>query len=356
MGVKLHHHECLATRSLLHAAASHGPLSEFQRSAIVAFHAIGMPDETIAQKMMVDKRTVKKWIERAHEDMNLHDLQRSGRHLLLTADEMNDIYARTKFDPTDATPPRLFDELSLDCSFRTIRRSLDRMNLKAHVARRAYPFTAIHLQKRLSFANGYLHWTSADWSAVLFSDETIFTTNNYSTRWCQREPNTDFLPENTVPHRAHPPKVNAWGCCSAGGVGTLYTFPETLNAQYMRSILDSCLLESAEKLFRLPMKWYLLQDNSRNHTAPPVKEWLHNHGVSVVEFPPYSPDLNIIENVWANVKRRISEHRAQTEAQLQDAAHEEWAKTDVKYLSGLVRSMHRRCEKVIEAKGFRIGY
>ena len=172
----------------------------------------------------------------------------------------------------------------------------------------------------------------------------------------QREPNTDYLPQNTVDYRRHPIKSNGWLCFAHNGTGTLYTFMETLNAQYMKSILCACLLESADRLFHLPAAWHLLHDNSSNHTSPIVRRWLFDHGISVLDFPPYSPDLNPIENLIAEVNSRVRYHVVANEQELQDAVHEEWQKTDVRFLQKLVHSMPRRCAAVIAAKGFMTKY
>jgi len=40
--------------------------------------------------------------------------------------------------------------------------------LRAHVARRSYPFSAKTIQKRLSFAEGYKNWTEQDWEKVSY--------------------------------------------------------------------------------------------------------------------------------------------------------------------------------------------
>jgi hypothetical protein len=172
----------------------------------------------------------------------------------------------------------------------------------------------------------------------------------------QREPNTDYLPEHTVGHRPHPIKINAWGCFAYAGVGSLYTFTENLNGQLMKSIFDNCLLESEEKLFNLPMQWFLLHDNSSNHKDKSVKKWLFDHGITVLDFPPYSPDLNPIENLWAHMKRRVRKHIVADVEELQTAVHEEWGKTDIKWIHNTVDSMPDRCEKVAAARGLYIHY
>ena len=40
-----------------------------------------------------------------------------------------------------------------------------------------------------------------------------------------------------------------------------------------------------------------MQDNARIHTAKKVKEWLLEMGIEMIEWPPYSPDMNLIEHV-----------------------------------------------------------
>ena len=40
-----------------------------------------------------------------------------------------------------------------------------------------------------------------------------------------------------------------------------------------------------------------IQDNASIHTAHLVREWLDSNSIQVIDWPPYSPDLNPIENV-----------------------------------------------------------
>jgi transposase len=48
-------------------------------------------------------------------------------------------------------------------------------------------------------------------------------------------------------------------------------------------------------------------DNAPIHMSNLVKMWLETHGVWMLDFPPYSPDLNPIEHLWLALKRKILE-------------------------------------------------
>ena len=49
----------------------------------------------------------------------------------------------------------------------------------------------------------------------------------------------------------------------------------------------------------------VLLDNLRAHQAPAVRALIDARGASVKFLPPYSPDFNPIEAVWALVKKHI---------------------------------------------------
>ena len=54
-----------------------------------------------------------------------------------------------------------------------------------------------------------------------------------------------------------------------------------------------------------------MQDNARIHTARAVRAFLAEHGITVINWPPYSPDLNPIEHLWWVLKKLIYKHYLQ---------------------------------------------
>ena len=56
-----------------------------------------------------------------------------------------------------------------------------------------------------------------------------------------------------------------------------------------------------------------MQDNASIHTAHIIKNWLAQTGIDVVDWPPYSPNLNPIEHVRRHLKEWVNEHHPELE-------------------------------------------
>jgi len=52
---------------------------------------------------------------------------------------------------------------------------------------------------------------------------------------------------------------------------------------------------------------FFMQDNAPGHSAKETKELFYQFAVIVVNWPPYSPDLNPIETVWKYMKNYLED-------------------------------------------------
>ncbi|OTG95375.1 transposase [Acinetobacter sp. ANC 4654] len=57
----------------------------------------------------------------------------------------------------------------------------------------------------------------------------------------------------------------------------------------------------------LPKNIVVIMDNATFHKRSGTQELLENYGHQILWLPPYSPDLNPIEKMWAWVKRKRKE-------------------------------------------------
>lgn len=107
------------------------------------------------------------------------------------------------------------------------------------------------------------------------------------------------------------------------------------------------------------------QDNAPVHTAHVVRDWLADQEFQVMNWPPYSPDLNPIENLWALLKAKIYELHPEirgmpdNEETLQfliDIAQQAWSMIDTSILESLAITMPHRVQQVIDNDGWYTSY
>ncbi len=109
------------------------------------------------------------------------------------------------------------------------------------------------------------------------------------------------------------------------------------------------MLPSADKLYG-DTDFIFQQDLSSAHTAKGTKNWFNDHGVTVLDWPAISPDLNP-NREWGIVKRRMRDTRPNNADDLKAAIKATWASIPPQQCHRLITSMPRRIDAVIHAKG-----
>ncbi len=162
-----------------------------------------------------------------------------------------------------------------------------------------------HRQKHLIWAKEKKNWTDAQWSKVLFSDESkccISFVNQGPRVWRKSgEAQNPCCLKSSV---KFPQSVVIWAAMSSAGVGPLCFLKSTVNKAIYQDILKHYMLPSADRFYR-DADFIFQQDFAPAHSVKGTKSWLNDHGVTVLDWPANSPDLNPIENVWGIVKRKM---------------------------------------------------
>jgi hypothetical protein len=233
----------------------------------------------------------------------------------------------------------------------TLRRYLKKMGLVSRFAARKPLLTRRHRALRLAFARKYVNKGSAFWSKVLFTDETRIAIRNDCSKMRVRRKTGERL-HFITPTVKHPPAVMMWGAFAANGIGRIRFLEkaETCNSAWYLKVLSQQVRWSAASLFG--DKFYLQDDGAPCHRSKIVKDFIRQQGWQTLDWPPQSPDLNPIENLWGLLKKKVWCRNFNTTVELKARIISVWNHSlDKELLEKLAFSMTDRLLAVIKARG-----
>ena len=108
-------------------------------------------------------------------------------------------------------------------------------------------------------------------------------------------------------------RISTVGAMSLNGIETALCFEGTLNGAVFLYFIEN---------FPVPLlkpHHVVVMDNASPHKNTKVEELIKMTGASLVYLPPYSPDLNPIENAWSKLKQHLRKAKARTKVALYNA-------------------------------------
>ena len=231
------------------------------------------------------------------------------------------------------------------CS-RTVRNELKRINYKSSIPR-VVPFvTPQALASRVRFASEN---RERDWRIVCFSDETMIQLDANITRaWHPKGARP------SVPRKKFPAKIMFWSAVSTWFKFDLVEIEGTMTATKYVEMLRSKFIPWVRKQRKRAIVFQ--QDNAPSHTARHTKAFFEEDNIVCLDWPPYSPDLNPIENLWGILKQNVDARKPRTLAELRSISQEEWKRIPMDMVRECINSMPRRLSSVIESNGEQTGY
>ncbi|CAH1968563.1 unnamed protein product [Acanthoscelides obtectus] len=163
-----------------------------------------------------------------------------------------------------------------------------------------------------------------EWNSIVFSDESRFCLGMHDGR-----------------ARVRRRRVMVWGAIVYGCRSPLIFIRGNMNAQrYIHEVLEPHLDTLADPTFQ--------QDNARLHVARVTIDFFQHSDVTLLPWPPRSPDLSPIEHVWDMMGRRLLnlQRPPQTLESLREELVVAWNEIPQEDIDHLIRSMPRVGERV----------
>lgn len=260
-----------------------------------------------------------------------------------------------------------------DCSNDTVRRIAAEDGLHRQVMRRAPHLGQSAIAQRLRWIQENL---DRDWKTILWTDEVPLTIGkDPRRRWVTRRVGEEYRDGFTVPAVPQGKQVMAWGVIGYNYKGPLFRFdlaaptplplryatrrPIALTAanginsvKYAEWILAGPLLDAVEVFRARGVEPLVMEDGAGPHRGEYCDYMRRDLRFRRLFHPPYSPDLNPIENAWMELQSRLADFpRATNGDALWAQAEIAWDAIPMEYVNTLVESMPRRLLALQDAAG-----
>jgi transposase len=363
------------------------PIDEKARWAIIFKYQELKVIEATARACGVSREVARRWIRRYEATGGVQQLQKSGRkpslsaagasraeQLLVNEETGGAFRVALQLLSEGYTTKRLHKSTIISAAKEAARRH----GAKIHCVRGrpAKRLTADTKSKRLQFAKAN---ERTSWANVMFTDRKKFHFSYpgakvFSTAWVYKGNNRQATTVN------HPQCVNLYAGITKYGVTSCHLVAGTskqqskytnkkgqrsknITAGEYQDVLKATLLPEGKRIFNAKgvAQWQLQQDNDPSHREEPViiQEWSSSHSSSITvlgKWPPNSPDLNPIENVWAYVQGKVNSLGCKSFEEFKVAVLDQVKAVPLSMLNNLFNSMPKRMAKVIELEGDKTKY
>lgn len=334
-----------------------------QEKRIVAANRMEMRSKThetvksISDSLHISRKHLYDLEDKHKDHPDMQDLDRSGRPKKVSLEMERCIVRAVKKEPfTSAIKLVKTVNEGLEPKFQIKPRTFIHYALKNHLkcfrpARKPH-LTKSQISSRLEFAKKYMNHDMRFWSRVVFTDEAYVLLHPTDCRERVRRPQHQRFkaPYMVGTMKNYRGGQMFWGSINYHGTGTLVSINGHITGETYLMILRGQIPLIKEKL-KLT-SFTLLDDNAPPHRAEIVKVYKEAEGIQGFEqWPPNSPDINPIEDIWRLLKDRIRKRMPKTLKEIEVVAADEWSKITIDEIRSLIESLPRRLEAIIRSRG-----
>jgi hypothetical protein len=278
-------------------------MSPYLRGKVMGMAIHGVSPTEIALGMRLDRGTVSYTILQDDLRDEGKTLPKAPRRKSYTPYDERHLLRHVRLFPKD-TYAQVIKACGLGCRKSTVKKILAKYGIANWRAKKRPLLTEEHAAKRLAWCLAHRDWNAEDWGMVVWSDEcSVERGRGKRDEWVFRTLEQKWQVGMVQTYGTNKNmKTMVWGAFWDHGRSPLYIMDRDFeskkhgySANSYLEVLDNSLLPIFQGL---EPGYEFMQDNASIHRANTVKAWFKAKGIRlVVNWPPYSPDLNPIEHI-----------------------------------------------------------
>lgn len=313
----------------------------------------------IARTFRVSRTTIYRRLK-AFERENRLGVKKRERVDKLTRRDKERIRQYLEREPF-ATNAEVIASLGLGISQCTLARVCKKLGLPKFRSPKKFYVDPENCDERMRVANRCLQWTSDQWKKVVFCDEAGLDNSGAQLKTVRRPRGERFNRDYIYRHPNKSLRINYFSWVSKFGVGNLIVYKK-MNAKVLCRDVIPFMIESLRAQFGSD-NFRIIHDNAKFFTCDYTTLYLFHTGFDkfFLPIPPYSPDMNLIENLWAYLRQKVKEQcflNGQTRKR-KDFIREVrnvWNSIPNSIIDNLYQSLPRRMEAIVRAEGYPTRY
>lgn len=312
------------------------------------------PLKVLSSEFNINRATIYRRVKKFKETGLLDRHPRKKQKCKLSDSQLEDLknfYCNNPF----AKDEEAKQALNLNVSTTTIGRCLKKLNLLKAKSPNKFYIKPIKREERIIFASRHKYWTVDQWKKVVFTDESHIDNSGPRSQPVVRPRGKRFDPAYiyTAPNKTL--RYNFFSWVSIHGTGDLIFYNRMDSVTYCE-ILPR-MIENLKEKFGSE-DFYIIHDNARFSTSKYTMQFIkeNNYEKYFINIPPYSPDVNIIENCWAILKRKVRKHcfkhgQTTNQEEFQELAQRKWKSISSVIMSNLYTSLPVRMREILSVEG-----